>query len=113
MCIDEVTAVMQDMAKDSDQQSFDFLSENNVQKDFTADDLCILKAMFLELEKAVDSIELKNHSEGDTFPGGFIFELLEKVEVKIFNLKLIYQSNIRARALLRDYSIIFVIVNTW
>ncbi|XP_012535428.1 regulator of telomere elongation helicase 1 homolog isoform X2 [Monomorium pharaonis] len=81
MCIDEVTAVMQDMAKDSDQQSFDFLSENTVQKDFTAEDLCILKAMFLELEKAIDSIELKNRNEGDTFPGGFIFELLEKVEL--------------------------------
>jgi len=86
VCIDEVTAVMQDMAKDSDQQN-DFLSENNVQKDFTAEDLCILKAMFLELEKAIDSIELKNRNEGDTFPGGYIFELLEKVEVEIFNLK--------------------------
>ncbi|KAG5343499.1 RTEL1 helicase, partial [Acromyrmex charruanus] len=80
MCIDEVTAVMQDMAKDSDQQN-DFLSENNVQKDFTAEDLCILKAMFLELEKAIDSIELKNRSDGDTFPGGYIFELLEKIEL--------------------------------
>lgn len=87
MCIDEVTSVMQDMAKNSDQQSFDFLSENNVQKDFTAEDLCLLKAMFLELEKAIDSIELKNSSEGNTFPGGFIFELLEKVEVDLFNLK--------------------------
>lgn len=85
MCIDEVTAVMQDMAKDSEQN--DFLSENNVQKDFTAEDLCILKAMFLELEKAIDSIELKNRTEGDTFPGGFIFELLEKIEVEIFNFK--------------------------
>lgn len=75
---------MKDMAKDADLQN-DFLSENNVQKDFTAEDLYILKAMFLELEKAVDSIELKNRNEGDTFPGGFIFELLEKVEVNIFN----------------------------
>ncbi|CAL1684007.1 unnamed protein product [Lasius platythorax] len=80
ICIDEVTAVMKDMAKDADLQN-DFLSENNVQKDFTAEDLYILKAMFLELEKAVDSIELKNRNEGDTFPGGFIFELLEKVEL--------------------------------
>jgi len=86
MCIDEVTAVMQDMTKESDQQN-DFLSENNVQKDFTAEDLCILKAMFLELEKAIDSIELKNRNEGDTFPGGYIFELLEKIEVIIFTFK--------------------------
>lgn len=80
MCIDEITGVMQDMAKDEDLQN-DFLSENNAQKDFTAEDLCILKTMFLELEKAIDSIELKNCNEGDTYPGGFIFELLEKIEV--------------------------------
>ncbi|KAL0109407.1 hypothetical protein PUN28_014465 [Cardiocondyla obscurior] len=80
MCIDEVTAVMKDVAKESDQQN-DFLSEVNVQKDFTAEDLCILKAMFLELEKAIDSIEIKNRNEGDTYPGGFIFELLEKIEL--------------------------------
>lgn len=83
MCIDEVTAVMQDIAKNLDDQN-DFLSENNVQKDFTAEDLCILKTMFLELENAIDSITLKNRSEGDTFPGGYIFELLEKIEVKRF-----------------------------
>lgn len=83
MCIDEITAVMQDIAKDEDLQN-DFLSENTAQKDFTVEDLCILKAMFLELEKAIDSIELKNYTEGDTFPGGFIFELLEKIEVTTF-----------------------------
>lgn len=80
MCIDEITGVMQDMAKNAELQ-IDLLTENGVQKDFTAEDLCILKAMFLELEKAIDSIELKNRNEGDTFPGGFIFELLEKAEV--------------------------------
>lgn len=73
---------MKDIVKDADLEN-DFLSENNVQKDFTAEDLYILKTMFLELEKAIDSIELKNRNEGDTFPGGFIFELLEKVEVNI------------------------------
>ncbi|XP_011338584.1 regulator of telomere elongation helicase 1 homolog isoform X2 [Ooceraea biroi] len=79
MCIDEVTAVMQDVSKDDDLQN-DF-SSDTVQKDFTAEDLCILKTMFLELEKAIDSIELKNRAEGDTFPGGYIFELLEKAEL--------------------------------
>lgn len=85
MCIDEVTGVMQDMAKETELQN-DFLSENNVQRDFSAEDLCILKAMFLELEKAIDAIELKNRNEGDTLPGGYIFELLEKAEVINFNV---------------------------
>ncbi|XP_076231617.1 regulator of telomere elongation helicase 1 [Calliopsis andreniformis] len=82
MCIDEITAVMEDMARDAERQN-DFLMENseNVQKDFTADDLCILKAMFLELEKAIDSIKIVKRDEGDTLPGGYIFELLEKAQI--------------------------------
>lgn len=80
MCIDEITGVMKDMTTDTDMQN-DLFLENNVQKDFTAEDLYILKAIFLGLEKAIDSIELKNRNEGDTYPGGFIFELLEKAEV--------------------------------
>lgn len=82
MCIDEITVVMEDMAKDIEQQN-NFLMENseNVQKDFTADDLCILKAMFLELEKAIDAISIVKRDEGDTFPGGYIFELLGKAQV--------------------------------
>ncbi|KZC15039.1 Regulator of telomere elongation helicase 1 like protein [Dufourea novaeangliae] len=49
MCIDEVTAIMEEMAH-SIKQEKDFLMENsgNVQQDFTVD-LCILKAMFLEV----------------------------------------------------------------
>lgn len=50
-------------------------------KDFTKDDLCLLKPMFLEFEKAIDNIELTKREEGRTFPGGFIFELLAKAEV--------------------------------
>ncbi|KAG7204915.1 hypothetical protein KM043_005307 [Ampulex compressa] len=82
MCIDEITGVMQDVAKDMELQN-DFLVENNgnMQKDFTPEDLCILKTMFLELEKAVDSIDLKKSDEGQTLPGGYIFELLAKAEL--------------------------------
>ena len=57
-------------------------SQIPVPKDFSADDLCILKAMFLELEKGIDQIELKK-VEGETFPGSFIFELLEKADVNL------------------------------
>lgn len=82
MCIDEITTVMEDMANDIEQQN-DFSMENsgNNSKDFTADDLCILKAMFLELEKAIDAISILKRDVGDTFPGGYIFELLAKAQV--------------------------------
>nr|XP_031839039.1 regulator of telomere elongation helicase 1 homolog isoform X1 [Nomia melanderi] len=81
MCIDEITGVMQDMANNT--QENDFLTENsgNIQKDFTADDLCILKTMFMELEKAIDAIKIIKRDEGDTHPGGYIFELLEKAQI--------------------------------
>ncbi|XP_076181321.1 regulator of telomere elongation helicase 1 isoform X2 [Ptiloglossa arizonensis] len=81
MCIDEVTAVMEDMANDVEQNDFVIENSGNVQKDFSADDLCILKAMFLELEKAIDSIKVVKCNEGDTHPGGYIFELLEKAQL--------------------------------
>ena len=73
---------MQDVANDmNDQNEFSFEASGSVQKDFTPEDLCILKTMFLELEKAIDEISLKNREEGETLPGGFIFELLEKASV--------------------------------
>ncbi|XP_043267015.1 regulator of telomere elongation helicase 1 homolog isoform X2 [Venturia canescens] len=82
LCIAEITHVMEDVAKDmNDQVEFAFEGTGNVQKDFTPEDLCILKAMFLELEKAIDEIKLKNTEGGETLPGGFIFELLEKASL--------------------------------
>nr|CAD7426803.1 unnamed protein product [Timema monikensis] len=50
-------------------------------KDFTPNDLCLLKIMFLELEKAIDSIFVG--PEGSTYPGSYIFEILEKAEVHV------------------------------
>jgi hypothetical protein len=47
--------------------------------DFSPEELCILKTMFLELEKAIDDMQVE--SDGSTFDGGFIVELLAKAEV--------------------------------
>jgi regulator of telomere elongation helicase 1 len=47
--------------------------------DFSAEELCILKTMFLELEKAVDDIPVE--SGGSTFHGSFIIDILAKAEV--------------------------------
>jgi len=47
--------------------------------DFSAEELCILKTMFLELEKAIDDIPVE--SGGSTFHGSFILDLLAKAEV--------------------------------
>ncbi|XP_011502066.1 PREDICTED: regulator of telomere elongation helicase 1 homolog [Ceratosolen solmsi marchali] len=82
VCINEITDVMKEMAnekKDSDYSSIE--SEHDSQKDFSAEDLCILKAMFLELEKSIDNIEIKNQEEGEIFPGDYIFNLLGTVDI--------------------------------
>jgi hypothetical protein len=52
---------------------------DGTQPDFSPEELCILKTMFLELEKAIDDMPVE--SDGSTFHGGFIVELLAKAEV--------------------------------
>lgn len=83
LCIDEITSVMKTMSEEetNNEIDFNFDSSNDVQKDFTPEDLCLLKSIFLAFEKAIDEITLKKN-DGETFPGGYIFELMEKAEVK-------------------------------
>ncbi|XP_012267857.2 regulator of telomere elongation helicase 1 homolog isoform X2 [Athalia rosae] len=81
LCIDEITAVMKDIADEANLGEGAFDGMSGTQKDFTPEDLCILKTMFLEFEKTIDAIEIKKRDEGETFPGGYIFDLLEKVEL--------------------------------
>ncbi|XP_024945815.1 regulator of telomere elongation helicase 1 homolog isoform X2 [Cephus cinctus] len=81
ICIDAITAIMQDFANEATNCDFSQDITSNLQKDFSSEDLCILKEMFLELEKAIDSIEIKKREEGETLPGEYIFELLEKAQL--------------------------------
>lgn len=80
---------MKDMAKE-EEIPLDFAGESTgpPPKDFSENDLCVLKAMFLELEKAIDAIEIVNQEEGDTYPGSYFCELLAKADVgtSLFNI---------------------------
>lgn len=59
------------------------LMENEENSDFTADDLALLKKKLLDLEQTIDEIKLPNLAiGGETFTGGYIFSLLEKVNVR-------------------------------
>ncbi|CAH2241029.1 jg4099 [Pararge aegeria aegeria] len=82
LCIDEITHVMKSFVEGAEDQ-MDATMDANQPKDFTCDDLCILKEMMLALEKAIDEINIG--TEGTTYPGGFIFELLAKAEIKDHN----------------------------
>lgn len=56
---------------------------NDEEKDFTVDDLVLLKEMLLNLERAIDEIPLKSSlpGAGETFQGNYIFEILQKANV--------------------------------
>lgn len=75
LAIDEVTAVMKMISE----ETLDF---DDSPKDFTPDDLCILKQVLLDLEKHLDEITVGQ--DGKTFEGTFIFELFEKSGVKTY-----------------------------
>lgn len=52
------------------------------------DDVKKLKASFVKLNNAVDNICIKSTSYGDTYDGGYIFQLLNETNVKkFFSLK--------------------------
>lgn len=79
LAIEEVTAIMKMITEQP--AVFD---DEDASKDFSPDDLMILKQILLDLEKELDAITLSKNPEGTTFGGQFIFELLEKAGVSIF-----------------------------
>ncbi|RZC32720.1 regulator of telomere elongation helicase 1 -like [Asbolus verrucosus] len=79
LCIEEVTTVMKALTENS----VDF-NDKEVPKDFTADELCVLKQFFLDFEKVLDEIELTSSApEGTYFEGNHIFEMFNKAGVHI------------------------------
>lgn len=68
--------------------------DDDAPKDFTVEDLALFKEMLLDLEKAVDEIEVTPITGGTTFPGGFIFELLAKANVFFFPIYCQFHWNI-------------------
>ncbi|XP_052900546.1 regulator of telomere elongation helicase 1 homolog isoform X2 [Anopheles moucheti] len=59
------------------------------QLDFTLEDLVLLKEILLNLEKAVDDISVMFSQGGTTHPGTYIFDLLEKANIKFGNVNVI------------------------
>ncbi|XP_071452899.1 regulator of telomere elongation helicase 1 homolog [Hetaerina americana] len=86
MCIDEVTKVMKDFG-DLSQMSAQVFNGEDTLKDFTMEELCILKTLFLTLEDAIDSIEVregaKDEDKSATHPGSYMIDLLGKVGITI------------------------------
>ncbi|KAH8416818.1 hypothetical protein KR222_005993 [Zaprionus bogoriensis] len=74
MAIEDVTHIMKLFASG---ESLD-TGGNDEAKDFTLDDLTLLKEMLLDLEKAIDGVVVDNKAEGATYPATYIYELLGK-----------------------------------
>lgn len=57
------------------------LVEKSAGRDFNVEELAMLKTIFLAIEKAIDDLELQGQSK--TFPGSYIFRILDKADVSI------------------------------
>ncbi|CAG9858762.1 unnamed protein product [Phyllotreta striolata] len=81
LALEEVTAIMKIMSD----ETMDF---GDAPRDFTAEELCQLKEVLLNLEKEIDGIDLKRSTEGVTMEGIFLYELFEKVGIRQDNFYL-------------------------
>lgn len=81
LCIDEVTQVMKKNHENTESEYVAANSSQGMADDFSPDDLYTLKALFLELEKAIDTITVPAGGAGAMFPGGYMFELLGKADI--------------------------------
>ncbi|XP_058817488.1 regulator of telomere elongation helicase 1 homolog [Topomyia yanbarensis] len=86
LCIDDVTSIMKVM-----DNSVAIPEDDDGKKDFTIDDLALLKEMLLALEKSVDEIPIMFSQGGNTFVGTYIFDIFEKANIKEGNYHIIAQ----------------------
>ncbi|GJQ84726.1 hypothetical protein Trydic_g21131 [Trypoxylus dichotomus] len=84
LCIEEVTEVMRAMSHNA----ADFF-DDSVPKDFSEKELCDMKEIVLNLEKAIDDIEIKKGEEMTVYDGSYIFEIFLKAGINGENYMLI------------------------
>lgn len=91
IAIEDVSSVLVPMIENGGSMPLSMNAGNDEEKDFTTDDLVLLKEIFLNLEKVIDEIPMKSSlpGSGETFEGGFIFALLEKANVS-WNIHVLY-----------------------
>ncbi|XP_037071349.1 regulator of telomere elongation helicase 1 homolog [Pollicipes pollicipes] len=80
LCVDEITHVLTQLVSPEAGADPEFGSAAAA-AELSAENLMLMKAMLLELEKSIDAIPIPNPGEGADFPGSFMFELLERAEI--------------------------------
>uniref|UniRef100_A0A2S2P209 Regulator of telomere elongation helicase 1 homolog n=1 Tax=Schizaphis graminum TaxID=13262 RepID=A0A2S2P209_SCHGA len=85
LCIDAVTDIMKQLY---DEKNTEFSAEPIQLKprEFSDDDICVLKALFLEIEKVIDGIELTNSTNDKKMEGSYIFKLLQGADITPSNM---------------------------
>ncbi|XP_027854440.2 regulator of telomere elongation helicase 1 homolog [Aphis gossypii] len=85
LCIDAVTDVMKQLY---DEKNTEFSAEPTQLKprEFSDDDICVLKALFLEIEKVIDGIELTNGTNDKKMEGSYVFKLLQGADITPSNM---------------------------
>ncbi|KAH8245486.1 hypothetical protein KR032_010889 [Drosophila birchii] len=81
MAIEDITHIMKIFTSGESQDM-----GGDEPKDFTLDDLTLLKEMLLELEKAIDAVLVDNVTEGTTYPATMMYELLGKANFSYGNV---------------------------
>ncbi|VVC45636.1 Hypothetical protein CINCED_3A003007 [Cinara cedri] len=85
LCIDAVTDIMKQLYDEKTTQ----FSEEPIQlrpREFSDDDICVLKALFLEIEKVIDGIELSNSTNDKKMEGSYVFRLLQGADINPSNM---------------------------
>ncbi|XP_058062041.1 LOW QUALITY PROTEIN: regulator of telomere elongation helicase 1 homolog [Anopheles bellator] len=87
LAITDITYVMEAM---SDSGGLPGMDAEDEKKDFTLEDLVLLKEMIISLEKEIDAIPIE-FSKGTSFAGTYVFDLLEKANINFANKSVILQ----------------------
>ncbi|CAG9806552.1 unnamed protein product [Chironomus riparius] len=78
-CINDIAHVMKMLNKEED--IMEFVDDEDVEKDFTLEDLAKLQDIMLTLEKEVDKIDSVFVKQGRTFPGSKIFDIFRAASI--------------------------------
>uniref|UniRef100_A0A182QAZ7 Regulator of telomere elongation helicase 1 homolog n=1 Tax=Anopheles farauti TaxID=69004 RepID=A0A182QAZ7_9DIPT len=89
LAIEDTTSIIKSMTDTGGASTFD-TDDDGDKKEFTLDDLCLLKEILLNVEKTIDELPSVSNT-GTTHPGNYIYSLLEKAHITFGNVNQLLQ----------------------
>uniref|UniRef100_A0A182N072 Regulator of telomere elongation helicase 1 homolog n=1 Tax=Anopheles dirus TaxID=7168 RepID=A0A182N072_9DIPT len=90
LAIEDTTGIIKSMTDAGGASAFD-TDDDGDKKEFTLDDLCLLKEILLNVEKAIDELPTVFSQSSTTHPGNYIYSLLEKANITFGNVNALLQ----------------------